>query len=405
MFCSECGTKNTNNDMFCSNCGAKLEQQATNTNSSVPKVHKPMSKKTKIILIIVAVIAVILGVGYKVLSDITSPKTVAKEFINAVNSKNSDKLYNYLELEGDKTFVTKKLFKDVLADSTLTTDIENYKITGVTYGEGKLTANVKFTYTSKKSSGDRTSSVTLAKEKGKKFLIFDNWKVSENLFTSSIVKELTLKVPKGSKVTYADIELADKYLDKDKSSDYDVYVLPQVFSTKTKVVAKLKNGMKLTKEITPSTYYKSYTIEFDKYSMSDDEKDEIVDAAKDIISGLYNNAIEGKKYADIKSDYAKASKKLENQYNDFLADIENASNKLTSITFNSGSLYDVDLNDDGDIEVEVKLNYDYKIEYTSLGETKTSEKSNYSYMTIVVAKDKDSYELVNIKELKTYFYR
>ncbi|MBR6113124.1 MAG: hypothetical protein IKP79_01265, partial [Bacilli bacterium] len=238
-----------------------------------------------------------------------------------------------------------------------------------------------------------------------KFLIFDNWKVSENLLTSAIVKELTLKVPKGSKVTYADIELADKYLDKDKSSDYDVYVLPQVFSTKTKVVAKLKNGMELTKEITPSTYYKSYTIEFDKYSMSDDEKDEIVDAAKDIISGLYNNAIEGKKYADIKSDYAKASKKLENQYNDFLADIENASNKLTSITFNSGSLYDVDLNDDGDIEVEVKLNYDYKIEYTSLGETKTSEKSNYSYMTIVVAKDKDSYELVNIKELKTYFYR
>ncbi len=405
MFCGECGTKNKNGDMFCSNCGAKLEQNEIKTNNTVPKEKKPMSKKTKIILIIVAVLAVALGVSYKVLSDMTSPKTIAKEFIDAVVNKNADKLYKYLEVEGDKTFVTKKIFKEVMKNTKLSSEIENYKITDVDYGSGNLTATVRFSYTNK-SGSERTDGVKVAKQKDKKFLIFDNWKVADVSFDSMIVKEFTLKVPKDAKLVYAEIEVDSKYLDKDAStSTQDVYVLPQVFSAKAKVEVTLKNGMKLNKEVTPSTYYKDYTISFDRNSLTDDEKTKLVDDTKEIIGKLYNSAIDSKKYDDIKDNYSKLSKDFEDDYNDFVEDLESASTKLTSITFTSGSLYDVDLTDDGNIEVEVKLNYDYKVEYTSLGETKTSEKSNYGYMTIVVTDGKDGYELVNIKNLKTYFYR
>lgn len=414
MFCGECGAKNNKQDAFCSECGAPLvheeevKQEVTTNVVKTPK--KPMSKKNKIIIAVIAVVVLLLGIGYKVGSDATDPKKVAEDYIQATISQDGDKLYKYLELEGDKTFVSKKIFKNLLkANKQSTSSIENYKITDVEYGEGELTAEVKFTYTIKGSSSEKTDSINLTKQKEKKLLFFDNWKISDSI-SSAAMEDFTIKVTKGSTLTYAGVKVKDKYLDKDQStSKLDVYVLPQVFTTKTTLKAVLPNGIELEEEVTPSSYRNSYTVSFDENSLSESAKEKITTKAKTVLTTVYTNAIAKKAFSDFKSSFEHGKLDLsdfETHYTSLLSTLETSSTTLTSIEFTDMSIYNIEMNEDGNLEVQVKANYDYVVTYTSYDdEVKTHNDSGYGYMTVVLAIDKNEYHAVDVDDLKTYFSR
>lgn len=415
MFCGECGAKNNQGDRFCIECGSPLVQeeiQVNNTTNVVKKPRQPMSKKNKIIIAVVAAIVVVLGAGYKVGSDMTSPKVIAKDYIEATINQDADKLYKYLEFEGDTTFVSKKIFKELMENNSgKSTEIENYKITGVEYGEGKLTAQVNFTYTLKGSSTERTDSVDLIKQKDKKFILFDNWKIADLSVDEATMKDYKIKVNKGSQVTYAGVKLTDKYLDKnDSTSKLDVYKLPLVFTTKTTIKAVLSNGMEIEETVTPSSYYSTHTVSFDEDSLSEASKEKILAKAKESLTSIYTNAIARKQFSDIKSSYEYNGldlTALETTYTSFLSSLESASSTLTSITFNTLTISDLELNKDGNLELDVRANYDYTVSYTSWGseEVQTHDDSDYSYITVVLGYDKGSYYLVNFDDLDTYFSR
>ena len=352
----------------------------------------------------------LLGIGYKVGSDMSSPKKVADEYIKDVISGDGNKLYKYLELEGDKTFTSKKIFADLVSDSNSNTVIENYKITDVEYGDGKLTATVKFSYTSKTSSSEKTSSIKLVKESKKKFIVFDSWKINDSSVTAATVKDYTIKVIKGSKLTFAGIEVKSKYLNKDESnSKYDVYDLPLVFSTKTELKVVLPSGMEIKEIVTPSAYYNLHEVSLDENTLSTSEKEKIVSKAKESLTTIYTNAIEQKEFSSFKSNLEHGSldlSKLESSYNSFLSDLKEATNTLTSITFKDVSIYDLDITNDGYLEVEVKANYDYTVKYTNFNnEEKENSSSSYEYMKLTYAYDKGEYYLVNASDLEDYFSR
>ena len=457
MFCGECGTKNEKDSAFCSNCGSKLEHEEETeviekpakkttkktaekkeekkveqnveekevTQVEEPKQEVPvtpsttvvervvvqeqpktMSKKTKNIIIVLIVLAV-LGFGaYKFGEELTSPKNVAKEYIKAVINQDLGTLYKYLELGKDKTFVTSKIFKEVFKDKAKTeSKISNYKVTDVEYSD--LTAIVKFTYTTKSSSDEKKDSVKLIKTSKKKYYIYDEWKIADLTAEDVALEDYTIKVSKGAKLEFAGVKVASKYIDKDESSDsVDVYVLPQVFRGKTKVKATLDNGVVIENEVVPSSYNKVYTVKFDENSLTEKQKKELVNSFKEILSDLYDNAIDGKKYDDIKDDYKNTGKKFETNYNEFVDDIANSYNKLSKIEFKEIKLSDVSLNDDGNLVVKVRASYDYTVKYTTYsGEDKTSEKSDYNYITLVLGSSKSKYYLVDIERISTYFYR
>lgn len=144
MFCGECGTKNKKGDAFCKECGAKLEvvevkkTKTKNVVNNTPK--KPMTKSTKIIIGVIALVVVAFVALFVVLGNITNPKNVAKEYIQAVINKDGNRLYSYLNISGDSTFVSKKVFSDYVKEELEDTSITNYKITDVEYSTGKLQA-------------------------------------------------------------------------------------------------------------------------------------------------------------------------------------------------------------------------------------------------------------------------
>lgn len=414
MFCEQCGAKNNVQDAFCAECGAPLvhenvQQQPVTTNVvSGPK--KPMSKKTKIIIAVIAAVAILFGVGYKIGSDATDPKKVAEDYIQATVTKDADKLYKYLNLEGDTTFVSKKIFKNIIESNDADTGIENFKITGIEYGTGKLTAKVKFTYTMKESTTEHTDTVSLVKQKEKKYLFFDNWKISDNTNTSVTIDNFSIKVAKGSTVTFAGIKLTKDYLDKDEStSTLDVYKLPQVFTTETKIKAVLSNGMEIEEDVTPSTYRDSYTITFDEDNLSESAKEKITSKAKSTLTTIYTNVIANKAFSEFKSTFEHGKldlTDLESSYTNLASDLASDTTKLTSINFKTVTLYSVDTNEDGNLKVKVKANYDYSVSYTDYnGEVQTHDDSDYDYITFVFAFDKNSYYVVDADNLIDYFSR
>ena len=413
MFCGECGTKNKKGDAFCKECGSKLESVEVTTNKTKKEVSnapkKPMAKSTKIIIGVVAVVVAALVALFIILGNITNPKHVAKEYIQAVVNKDGNKLYNYLNIEGDSTFVSKNVFNNYIKEKIKDDAVTNYKITDVEYSTGKLQATVRFTYTTKNSSSEKTGKVTLTKDKSKKYLFFDNWKINDSIDTA-VVKDYTLKVTKGSTLTYGGIKVDKKYLDSSKSStEYDVYVLPQVFGYETVVKAVLPSGLEIEEKVTPSTYYSTHTVSFDEDTLTDAAKNKIIEVAKKDLNTIYTSAIAKKSFADIKSNFDVKGidlTKFEQSYNNFVTKLGNESNILTSFTVTNASIYDIDLDSNGYLEVEFKVNYDYAIKYTDYSNNeKNHSDSDYDYMTVTLTYKNGTYYLVNINELETYFSR
>lgn len=435
MFCGECGAKNEKDAIFCAECGTKLEHEEETieekpkkkTKASkkeepkeevkeeikgeviekevVKEAPKKMSKKTRNILIVLLVVAGLLFAGYKYLEGLTGPKTVAKDYIKAVINNDLNKLYGYLELDKDKTFVSSKIFKELYKDKATVSEVVNYKITTVEYSD--LTAIVRFVYTTKSSSDEKTGSVKLSKQPGHKYYLFDDWKIAEMDTDNLVLKDYKIKVIKDSKLTFAGIDVSTKYIDKDESTKtYDVYVLPQVFKAQTKIKVVLPSGLEMENTVTPSNYYNNHTVEFDKNSLTENQQEKIVSSCKKIITNIYNNVMASKTFEEVKEDYKDADSKFEENYSNLLSSLDGASSKLTKLEFTEAKLSDVSLNDDGNLVVKIRVNYDYTVEYTSYSdELKTSDRSDYSYITLILGNKDSDYYLVNIEKMITYFYR
>lgn len=413
MFCEECGAKLKKGDKFCEKCGAKVNNVEEETVKVTKKVSnqapkKPMSKKSKIILGVVVVVVIAFIVFYQVLGNKYSPKQIAKDYIEAVINKDAGKLYSYIELEGDKTFTSKKAFEQVMKGSTYSTDIENYTITKVEYADSKLAATVTISYTTK-DGDEETEKVKLTKTKDKKMLFFDEWKINDFSSSSMVVKDFEITVPKDAEVTFSDIKVDKKYLDKDETTDAtDVYVLPQVFTAKTTLKAKLVNGIELKDDVTPSTYYNYHKISFSLSSLSDDAKKTLTSTYKTTLKDLYQAGIEGKSWDDIKANYSKDgvdTSDLEDSYTDFKDDLASAYSKLKSIDFTNIDLSNAYLDDDGNLVLRAKASYKYSIEYKSGDTIETKDGKDYNYVTLTFEMNKNGYSLVDTSNLFTYFSR
>lgn len=424
MYCSACGAECKKEDAFCGECGTAIKKEDSHSlkNEKREEVEGPkngerktkliISKKNKFLIGFALLFVALLFGGYQFGSHMYSPKTIANHYIKAVKNHDTNALYKYLEMDdSDTTFVTKKIFQELTNEESKSKTIENYKITDITYGSGKLSATVSFKYTSIGSSTESTGQVYLTKESKKNLFIFDCWKIN-NSNDATIVKDFTLKVPVGSKVTYAGIEVSDKYLDKNINTSkiepsYDIYVLPQVFAMKTKVTASLANGITIEEEITPSSRYGSVTLSLTKDNLSDDVQKALNDKAKEIVTNLYSVAMERKSFADIKGSFEREGlnlESLEKNYQEFVSSITSDLNQLTKIDFKESTIYNL-VAEGKNLKVRFKMKYDYTVKYKSYfsDEEQTHDGSSSSYITLIMGIDGNDYYLVDFENLVTYF--
>lgn len=433
MFCGECGTKNTGASQFCENCGAKLagapEQQASpsttegtvnnvqpnNVQNQMPNTQvmatqpaKPMSKKTKLILTIIAVIAVIFGGAYYYVGTLVTPEKVAEDYFNALVELDAKKIYKFLQVE-DTEFTTEEMFEKVIKNTTnkdSKMEIVNYEVGSVKYDDlTKMTAKVTITYVEKDKDKSQTVDVKLAKGKDKKWLFYDEWLVVTTAY--EVKNDVTVKVDKGATVKVEGVKLNKKYLDEESSSSYsDYYKVPAMFGGKYKFNVKYKNGLETEELVNVASggYYASLSAS----SLTKKTKAEINKQMAADVQLIYDSVIAKKTFDEIKSNFEYTDGDLTNltsAYNTLAADLAAASSQLTKIKVNESDVSSIYLNSDDSLSMSTTFKYDYTVSYQSNGQAQTHSDNTTNYVTFTYQKVEGKYKLTNIKYLKTYFSR
>lgn len=415
MFCAECGTKNENGAQFCENCGHKLEVETVTTTTVVaPKNEKSfstkikeMSKKNKIIAAVVIVAVVALIAVYLILNNLTKPETIAEKFFNATMSYDFDTVYEFLDVDKSE-FTTKEMFKKISGDDLDEEDIPkvlNYTVGDAVTSSDGLSTTVTITYVLDGEDGSDTADIKLVKEKNKKWLFFNNWKV--NVSGTDTVKGYQIKVMKGSKVSVEGVEVDKKYIDEKESDDsLDVYSMPAMFATYYNIVVTLPIGIDIEDDIYVSKN-SSYTYKLTLSSLTDDVEDSIKSAVKTNLQTLYNGVKDNKTFDDIKSSFEYDGADLtdlKDVYEDLAGDIS-SSITLTKIEFKDVTLSSINIDDDGNLYVSAKVTYDYSLSYQSGDETKTHDSNDYDYIYLTFDYADDTFKLVDASSLNTYFSR
>lgn len=413
MFCAECGTKNETGAQFCENCGHKIEVEtvaatttvAPNSGKSFSTKIKEMSKKNKIISVIAIVLVVALITVYLVLNNMTKPEKIAEKFFNATMSYDVDAVYKFLDVE-ESEFTTKEMLKRISSSDIDEDDIPkvlNYTVAKPVVSSDGLSVTVTITYVVEGDDDSETASIKLVKDKNKKWLFFDNWKVSVS--GTDTVKGYEIKVMKDSKVTIEGVEVNSKYIDKKESDDtLDVYSMPAMFATYYDIVITLPIGIEIEDDIYVSKN-SSYTYKLSISSLTDEVEGNIKTAVKTNLQILYNGVKDKKSFDDIKSsfDYKDADlTDLKDVYEDLVDDI-GSSITLTKVEFKDVTLSSVSINEDGNLYVSAKVTYDYSLTYQSGEETKTHDSNDYDYIYLTFDYADNTFKLIDASSLNTYF--
>ena len=336
------------------------------------------------------------------------PENIAKKFFEATVDGDTDKIYNYLNIEDGK-FTSKKMFSKVFKEKLKenSSEVLNYKVTKVNKSEDGLKMDVTISYTEKDKSLPKTTEITLKKNKKNKLLFFSNWIISSEDFVTE--RPVKIVVAKGTELTIEGIKLDKKYLDKKESDeDEEVYELPKMLTGEYTVKAKLPVGFVVEDKLNINKYYSEYDVKINSSNIPKKTSKKIEKTIKENLKTMYDAAINKKSFDEIKNkfDYKKADlKEIEEDYNTLVSNLSNSSSTLTSIDFTNAEIVSFSF-DDNEIKVRTKIKYKYEIKYKDYNdEEKTNKSSDYDYLTISFDCVNGDYKMIDTTTLTTYFSR
>lgn len=437
MFCGECGTKNAKNSKFCEKCGAKLEveeapvekeeKKKTTSKKTAEKketpevvaetkpvknetVNKPAKKGLSPLIkgliiggscFIALIIALVVW-----LSMITKPSHIVNNIMKAFVNENYEDIYEYVVTEeptGDTTFVSKTAYANIIR-ATATKKVSNYTVGNNSYSLGNLVVTIPVSYTYSDGKSDDTKFI-FTNSGEKRFLFFTKWKLTSGLGSSaSIVKDYTIKVPKGAKLEFAGIEVDKSYLDKSEStSTFDAYKLNQVFNLRTPIKATLTNGVVIDEKVTPSTYNNTYTVRLSSSSVSQKFKDELVTEGKKDLTAWYKAITDEKGFDTL--DSKKFDSKVKSEYESNYKSIQTDSKKLTKFNITKAEFSSLSTTDEGYVKVFFKITYDYTVSYKDGEEMRTKDKNSYDYVYVTYDTNSKNNKVMAVSSLPTYFSR
>lgn len=244
MFCEKCGAQLSADSVFCENCGAKNETPPAEVKPitaqkqvavPVAKEKKPLSTKSKVIMAIVAVLAVVLGALYGVGSYLANPERIVEKAFTAMVEADYETLYDYLDVpEGE--FLTKDMFvsamtntgEDGTDNNAAQGKISNFNIQQDMYSTSMVTLDYVIEYTLAGSADVHTMNLSLIKS-GKKFIIFDDYKLGSDTYISN---NTTIIVPENINVSVDGLALQDYSVVVDEYNGVQEfhYNIPMIFS-------------------------------------------------------------------------------------------------------------------------------------------------------------------------------
>lgn len=253
---------------------------------------------------------------------------------------------------------------------------------------------------------DATYEIRLTKEKEKQFLFFPKWTMNEDeLLDMNTLEDFDLIVPKDTEITYGGVKVTEKYKNKEeKDEDTVTYTLPQVITATTKVEYKLPGGLEVEKEVTPSTYNTSFSLNILASDISKKSQTKLTDTIKNTTEAMMKGIIDNKDFKDIKSNFAKEEdseyyQDLEDEYADYKKDIEEEDSELTKFNIEDIEIYSIGFTRSYELSVRVRISYNWTEKDKETN--KTEENDNYSYYTYYMVPEENEYKVVGISSFPT----
>lgn len=273
MFCPECGTRNEDDARFCAACGTSLVefqtqqtpqgqgyqqasqqgyqqgpqgqqyqqapqgqqyQQAPQQQYQPPRPPKKPVSKAFIAVIFECLLAAGLIVGIVLtLNNKFSPESVALKYWKAVMAHEWGQAYDCCEFP-DNGLLTKQMYVNVSAASNTGAPVQ-YKsarvekesnwAAGDSDTSGRNTGSYVIRYMVKGSASEETDYLTLVKTGKKKFLLWDEWKVTPS---DSWSQDVYFEIPVGATLKLNGVEVTDADITEDAYGQY--LTIPYLFT-------------------------------------------------------------------------------------------------------------------------------------------------------------------------------
>lgn len=346
MYCKNCGAENEDSMKFCVNCGMEISSNDTDLpdksisettqNTVTNTVPHKMSKKTKCIVIIIAVILLLIAVVYKICSGLMSPERLVTKYINAQAAGNYSELYGMLDIP-DGEFTTKSQFVDTLersAEDAEQVSVKNINVTEASATDLSNTSKYYFTKAYDKAyrvtySNQEQKTVFLSMQKG---MLFDKYKV---LPTEYLIEYYTVCMPPYANAAFDGIQLSDSNTKKRTVNNKTEYKLNNLFNGKHNITVSAPFAEET--DVTAEADLSDDKIDCNNYlKVRQDVKEEMQKLAEEALKTVYDATTANKDFSEIVSQLKIASgqeKVVENGYKRFADRFNNTSYTHANLTF------------------------------------------------------------------------
>ncbi len=403
MFCQNCGTQNSDDALFCENCGTRLEiGEPKNTYPPTPMpvpmpmsapapVQKPFPKLMLVLAVQIAAAALLLYGIYAAGQKTFGAEKEAEDFFVSMANGDWDTVYDKLDLK-ESDFICSDLFEKANRGNSIGI-VSNYEVRQkkdleeMLEGNSSLAKEVTIDFQSEGNTQEYR--VPLVKHAGKKYLLFDNWKIDAEKL---ICKDFYVYAPAGAKVSVDGIKLNKEYAvtasEESASPDasLDTYRIPELF----KGLHDIKITMEGMDSVTDQIYATSDEEQFYLESMNIKDKTlkQLIKKAAQNMKAIYDAALSEKNFASLKNLFttnAESLAEIEESYRYLVSDMNGDDSDPYKIAFSniSGTASPSD--------GTVCLTFDYTLSYTYTdwwsGESKMEAYNGSEELTFLFTKE------------------
>lgn len=334
-------------------------------------IKKTNNKKYKnnIMYILIAVVVLLIVIYLILNSTIFSAKSYSKKYAEAVATGDKVKEYKYAGVTNQNEFVSEKEIEETYKNKVLR-KVDSLEI--VSEKEAKQIKDVELPSTGKneklfvakyklKNSKSTRYLVITLKRTNNKYLIFSNWKITnQDYFSDNVV----VKIPNNTKAYLNNKALTDNYKMDSNDADSVSYEIPNLAKKNVLLQLELQNGIKIEKTINPSSNNVVDATDFSGYKLSSSSSSALEKVVTNFSNLYVSGALKNKDFNSISKDsiWTKeliGTDEFKNNYQTLIDKYKTkkvSNYKIKSIDTASSYIYSFDT-----IKINANVKYSYKL--------------------------------------------
>lgn len=334
-------------------------------------IKKTNNKKYKnnIMYILIAVVVLLIVIYLILNSTIFSAKSYSRKYAEAVATGDKVKEYKYAGVTNQNEFVSEKEIEETYKNKVLrkvdsleiVSEKKAKKIKDVELpSTGKNEKLFVAKYKLKNSKSTRYLVITL-KRTNNKYLIFSNWKITnQDYFSDNVV----VKIPNNTKAYLNNKALTDNYKMDSNDADSVSYEIPNLAKKSVLLQLELQNGIKIEKTINPSSNNVVDATDFSGYKLSSSSSSALEKVVTNFSNLYVSGALKNKDFNSISKDSIWTKELIgtddfKNNYQTLIDKYKTkkvSNYKIKSIDTASSYIYSFDT-----IKINANVKYSYKL--------------------------------------------